>query len=804
MTNHPRILFALALTATPLAGQTGAYTLTSGSVATTGQTYAGTAVDESAIYVTGGNLTLTDATITKLAGNTTSVDTSSQYGLNAGVLVTGGRVTLTGGSVTTAAAGANGLFATGSSAVITMTGGNITTTGTASHGIDVTYGGTINLNQVNVSTTGASASAALSTDFGGGTLNVVGGIVRTTGEKSPAVYSTGNVTVTSATLTATTGSGGVIDGSNWITLNNCTTTAYKNGVYVHHSTGSGTSSAAITIAGGALTATNGPVFSLTSQSGSAAVAITVRDDAALTSGTSQLIYAATNVTATLTAIGTDLSGNLVADASSSITLNARNGASYAGAPTARTTVVVDATSAWTATGASTLVSLTTAGNLVVSTLATPVTVTGAATLGGTLKVALEATPSAGTYSILRAGSISGTFANLAFSPALDSGQSAQLSYGTTAVTLTITGSPSTTGPTLTRQPTSITVAAGATATFSVAASGTGLSYQWRKDGVNVSGQTNALLVLTGATAADAGSYSVAVTDAGGTSASSAATLAVLTTGDPGRLVNLSARAKVGSGVNVLIAGFTTGGTGTAGTRPLLLRGIGPRLTAFDLSGVLAAPVLILYSATGTELDRNAGWGGSETITNANTAVGAFALTDPASKDAALYFAAPPAGGYTTHIVSGTGTSGLALTEVYDAGTYAATRPRLVNLSARACCGTGSDVLIGGFVIGGSTAKTVLIRAAGPALAGFGLTNTLSDPVLQLYDRAGTVLMSNAGWGGDAQIVALANRAYASAWSDGASADSALVVTLPAGNYTAMVSSASGASGLALVEIYDIE
>ena len=98
-------------------------------------------------------------------------------------------------------------------------------------------------------------------------------------------------------------------------------------------------------------------------------------------------------------------------------------------------------------------------------------------------------------------------------------------------------------------------------------------------------------------------------------------------------------------------------------------------------------------------------------------------------------------------------------------------------------GTGGNILIAGFVIGGTTSKTVLIRASGPALVPFGVTGTLPDPQLQLYSDS-TVLESNDGWGGDAQIAATA-------------------VTLPPGAYTAQVSGASGDTGIALVEIYDV-
>jgi hypothetical protein len=145
-------------------------------------------------------------------------------------------------------------------------------------------------------------------------------------------------------------------------------------------------------------------------------------------------------------------------------------------------------------------------------------------------------------------------------------------------------------------------------------------------------------------------------------------------------------------------------------------------------------------------------------------------------------------------------------EIYDAtppGSYVPTTPRLINISARAQVGTGSNVLIAGFVIGGSTAKTVLIRASGPALGQFGLTGTLPDPTLELVGSAG-VIATNGTWGGQAEIAAAAAGVGAFAWSDPASRDAAILITLPPGSYTAVLSGAGGDSGLALIEIYDVQ
>ncbi len=229
--------------------------------------------------------------------------------------------------------------------------------------------------------------------------------------------------------------------------------------------------------------------------------------------------------------------------------------------------------------------------------------------------------------------------------------------------------------------------------------------------------------------------------------------------EPGYLVNLSARANVGTGNNILIGGFTVSGSGS---EQLLLRGIGPALfDLFGLSGNLTAPQLTLTDSSGLVIAGNTGWSANPTLgpspiaeapeaasSSAMSAVGAFAC-NPGSADTALVVRAPV--GSSTLQVSGIANKqGIALVEIYDAGTGSGTA-RLVNISARANVGTGNNILIGGFTIGGSTTETVLIRAVGPGLTDTAnLTDTLAHPVLTLFS-AGTQIGSNTGWGGNAAI-----------------------------------------------------
>jgi sugar lactone lactonase YvrE len=138
-------------------------------------------------------------------------------------------------------------------------------------------------------------------------------------------------------------------------------------------------------------------------------------------------------------------------------------------------------------------------------------------------------------------------------------------------------------------------------------------------------------------------------------------------------------------------------------------------------------------------------------------------------------------------------------------TVTAPTARLVNISTRAFVGTGANILIPGFVINGSGTETLLIRAAGPSLAGFGVANTLARPVLTVFDSNGDVVASNTGWGSStnpAQIASVAASVGAFAFTSG-SADSAVIVTLPAGAYTVQVSGVNGGTGVALAEVYEV-
>jgi hypothetical protein len=347
-------------------------------------------------------------------------------------------------------------------------------------------------------------------------------------------------------------------------------------------------------------------------------------------------------------------------------------------------------------------------------------------------------------------------------------------------------------PVVTTPPVSQTVYPGGSTSFTVAASGSNLTYQWLLDGAVIPGATSATYTIPSASVSNAGSYSVTVSQYGEATTTTPVTLAVNTT----RLINLSARGTAGSGADALIVGFVVAG---ADPMQLLLRGIGPGLASFGVADVLAQPQLDLYGSSGALLATNAGWGGDADLANAFSAAGAFSLPTNSADSALLV---PEVGGaYTAQVTGLNGGQGNALAEIYDtdAGSPA---QHLINLSARGAVGTGSAILIGGFVITGNASETVLIRGIGPGLGAFGLSGLLAHPVLTILDSTGKVVVTNTVWGGTPALTAAFTQVGAFPLVAD-SADSALLVTLPPGAYTAQLSGASATTGLGLLEIYEV-
>ncbi len=359
-------------------------------------------------------------------------------------------------------------------------------------------------------------------------------------------------------------------------------------------------------------------------------------------------------------------------------------------------------------------------------------------------------------------------------------------------------------------PAEVVAVLGADAVLSAGVDGVPLPdrYQWKKNGVDIPGATDAKLKLRDVTGDAAGAYSVVVTNSVGSVTSRAATLTV---DARGRLVNLATRAAVGRDGDILIAGFVIGGTEP---RQVLVRGIGDQLSEFGVGGVLRDPVVSLYDATGKLVDSNDDWfrlseDKRTALEAAAKQVGAFAQRDDARDGALLATLAP--GSYTVKVAGLANTTGVGLVEVYELG-----KPgtgRLVNLSSRAVVGTGANILIPGLVLNGQTPRRLLIRAVGPGLAEFGVAGTLGDPVMTVFRGSEEVARNDnwgeqpgAGSGGNAASVASIRTTMAAVGAFGlkdGSRDAVLLLDLPPGSYTVQVAGVAGATGVALVEVYEV-
>jgi hypothetical protein len=274
-----------------------------------------------------------------------------------------------------------------------------------------------------------------------------------------------------------------------------------------------------------------------------------------------------------------------------------------------------------------------------------------------------------------------------------------------------------------------------------------------------------------------------------------------------RLINLSSRAKVGTGESILIAGFVVSG---ADPKKVLIRAVGPALGAFGLADTLPNPAIKIFQGERL-IAENDDWNRTDVAEMAR--VGAFALTGAANesrssseaigKDAALITTLNP-GAYTAQIadVSGTG-SGVALAEIYDASVNPnADYQRLVNISSRGLVTPDDGLLIGGFVVKGNYPKTLLIRGVGPGLSNFGVNGVLGDPSLTIYQDS-KVIATNEGWANSAALATAASQTGAFALPSG-SKDAAVLITLNPGAYTAQIKSAKNTSaGVALIEIYEV-
>lgn len=259
----------------------------------------------------------------------------------------------------------------------------------------------------------------------------------------------------------------------------------------------------------------------------------------------------------------------------------------------------------------------------------------------------------------------------------------------------------------------------------------------------------------------------------------------------GQLRNISARLRVQTGDNVLIGGFIITGTDP---KKVAVRGIGPSLTNFGIQDPLADPTLEVHDSTST-LATNDDWKLRPDGSSQQAEIEATMLAPTNDAESAIVRTLPANAGYTAVLRGKDNSTGIGVVEIYDLDSGG--NSKLANISSRGLVESGNNVLIGGIIASKGLTK-VVVRAIGPALANFGITNPLLDPTLELYDDSGTPIAINDDW-----QTSQKSDLEETTLEPSDSSESAIFAALPAGNYTAVVRGKNGATGIAVVEAYNV-
>jgi hypothetical protein len=258
-----------------------------------------------------------------------------------------------------------------------------------------------------------------------------------------------------------------------------------------------------------------------------------------------------------------------------------------------------------------------------------------------------------------------------------------------------------------------------------------------------------------------------------------------------RLLNIATRLRVLTGDNALIGGFILTGPDA---KKVLVRGIGPSLTNHGVPDALSDPTLELHDSRGAILAFNNDWKDSQQTEIQNTGI------PPSNGQESAIVATLPANNsaYTSILRGNHDTTGVGLIEVYDLDQAA--NSKLANISSRGLVGLNDNVMIGGFIVGPNSANagTVAVRGLGPSLSNFGISNALLDPSLELNDGNGNLVALNDNWKDiQAEQITAANLAPAD------DRESAIIITVAPGNYTAVIRGTNNATGIAVVEVYNL-
>ena len=264
---------------------------------------------------------------------------------------------------------------------------------------------------------------------------------------------------------------------------------------------------------------------------------------------------------------------------------------------------------------------------------------------------------------------------------------------------------------------------------------------------------------------------------------------------PSEAQNISTRANVGTGDNALIGGLIITG---ADPIQVVLRAIGPSLRVSGVTGVLADPTLELHDSTGAVIASNDNW-------QDNTAEDQMVLTDNSlaptdDLESAVVMTLDP-GAYTVIVRGLADTTGVGLVEAYNIDT-STTDSKFANISTRGFVETGENVMIGGFILGGGGGglSEVIVRGIGPSLTGFGVTDALADPLLELHNSDGDLIDSNDNWMDNPNMQTISDKGLAPSDPN----EAALYEILPAGSCTAILSGVGDTTGTGLVETYDAD
>ncbi len=255
----------------------------------------------------------------------------------------------------------------------------------------------------------------------------------------------------------------------------------------------------------------------------------------------------------------------------------------------------------------------------------------------------------------------------------------------------------------------------------------------------------------------------------------------------GRATNVSARGSVGTGENVMIAGFIIS---TGPPKKIVVRALGPSLTSLGVNGALADPMIAIYNSNNVLVASNDNWKDTQ---QAELAASGYA--PPNDLDSAI-IATLPSGSYTAVVSGKNNGTGVALVDLYEVVTAG---PIFTNLSARGFVGTDDNVLIGGLVVGNGEPPVVVLRGIGPSLAAAGIAQSLQDPVLELRDANGALIAFDDNWKDNTPTGV---KATLLAPSD--DREAAIVASLAAGNYTTIVRGKNRTTGVALIEAYRLQ